>query len=122
MLAKHIHSVLHACENAGLCVVATVCDLGGSNMKVLKDMLGSKWDSPTFTFEGREIVTILDPSHLIKCTRNMLQKHQVRSTATTGTLAYTGSGTANWKHIEECYYKDRMTTGPSVCGSLLTNI
>lgn len=57
-------------------VVATVCDLSTVNLKVLKT-LGVTASNPFFYHCGREVVSILDPPHLLKCTRNLLMKHNI---------------------------------------------
>lgn len=60
-------------------VVATVCDLCTVNLKVLRTM-GATTRDPFFSFDGHEIVAILDPPHLLKCTRNLFMKHNVQCT------------------------------------------
>lgn len=75
----HSFQILTECFNANMNVVATVCDLSTVNLKVLKT-LGSTTREPYFTHCQREIVAILDPPHLLKCTRNLLMKHDVECT------------------------------------------
>lgn len=60
-------------------VVGTVCDLSTVNIKVLKT-LGVTKGEPYFQYLNREYVAILDPPHLLKCTRNMVMKHDVECT------------------------------------------
>lgn len=60
-------------------VVATVCDLSTVNVKVLKT-LGATTSEPYFRINEKEIVAILDPPHLLKCTRNLFMKHDVECT------------------------------------------
>lgn len=67
------------CFKENINVVATVCDLSTVNMKVLKT-LGATTEEPFFSMCGREIVAVLDPPHLLKCTRNLLMKHNVECT------------------------------------------
>lgn len=67
------------CFNANMNVVATVCDLSSVNMKVLKT-LGATMREPFFSHCGHEVVAILDPPHLLKCTRNLFMKHDVECT------------------------------------------
>lgn len=71
--------VLHACFSAGLEVVGTVCDLDGVNIRAI-NLLGSSTNQPYFDFEGHEIVTVLDPPHLLKCFRNNFYKHDIQFT------------------------------------------
>lgn len=51
----------------------TVCDMGTTNVKAL-DLLGCTADQPHFNHEGNRIISIFDPPHLLKCTRNMFFK------------------------------------------------
>lgn len=71
--------MLSACFQAGLHVAATVCDLDGVNIKAL-NTLGSSRDHPYIEWNGHEIVTILDPPHLLKCFRNMFMKYNIECT------------------------------------------
>lgn len=65
------------CLETGLHVVATVSDMAGVNVKAL-EQLGSTVNAPYFTFEGREIITLPDPPHLLKCFRNLFMKYDVK--------------------------------------------
>ncbi|KAH9632251.1 hypothetical protein HF086_002886 [Spodoptera exigua] len=76
-LAVLIKVVLRPCFDTGLEVVSTVCDLDGVNIRAINS-LGSSTDQPYFNFEGREVVTILDPPHLLKCFRNIFLKHNIQ--------------------------------------------
>jgi hypothetical protein len=62
--------VLNVCQNAGLKVIATVCDMDGNNVKALK-LLGATKRKPLFRFHNQETATVYDPPHLLKCTRNL---------------------------------------------------
>jgi hypothetical protein len=59
--------VIDACHNAGLKVVAIVCDMGANNVKALKLLSASK-RRPLFRFHNQGIATVYDPPHLLKCT------------------------------------------------------
>lgn len=61
-------------------VVATVCDLSTVNLKVLRTM-GATTREPFFSCYGHEIVSILDPPHLLKCTRNLFMKYDIECSA-----------------------------------------
>ena len=67
MIVNFLLKVLDACHNAGLVVVATVCDMGASNVKALK-LLGVPEKTPFFRFRYQGIAVIFDPPHLLKCT------------------------------------------------------
>jgi hypothetical protein len=70
MLLDFLMEILDACHNAGLVVVATVCDMGASNVRALK-LLGVSENKPFFRFRNQEIAAIFDPPHLLKRTRNL---------------------------------------------------
>jgi hypothetical protein len=56
--------VLQAAKDlGGLDVVATICDMGTTNVKALKSM-GSSTECPYF--EGKDIFTLFDPPHLFE--------------------------------------------------------
>ena len=57
--------VLDACHDAGLEVVATMCDMVASNIKALKH-LGVSEKLPFFRFYDQEIASILGPPRLRK--------------------------------------------------------
>ncbi|KPJ17525.1 hypothetical protein RR48_01859 [Papilio machaon] len=59
--------VLSTCFGVGLEVIGIVSDLDGVNLWAI-NLLGSSQDRPFFHHEGHEIVTILDPPHLLKST------------------------------------------------------
>jgi len=80
MLVQFLKEVLDACQNVGLHVVATVCDMGTNNVKAMK-LLGSTGEEPFFQFQNHAIATIYDPPHLLKCTRNLFLKNDVQVTA-----------------------------------------
>jgi hypothetical protein len=65
--------VLDASHNAGLEVVATMCD---NSVKDLKH-LGVSEKTPFIRFQNQEITAIYDPPHLLKFTHNLLLKHDV---------------------------------------------
>jgi len=50
MLVQFLKEVLDACQNVGLYVVATVCDMGTNNIKAMK-LLGSTGEEPFFQFQ-----------------------------------------------------------------------
>ena len=70
MLVNFLIEVLDACYNAGLVVVATFCDMGAKNIKVLKQ-LGVSEKTPFFRFHIQEIGAVFDPPLLLKGTSNL---------------------------------------------------
>ena len=96
--------VLGACQNAGLHVVATVCDMGANNVSALQ-MLGATRKKPFFEFQNQEIVTVYDPPHLLLCTRNLFRKYDVqfKSELMHNQLPFT----AKWEDILNVYEWDK---------------
>jgi len=74
--------------------------MGAYNVKALR-MLGVTRRKPFFTFQNREIVTVYDPPHLLKCTRNLFLKYDVQfeSELMHNQLPVT----AKWEHILNVY-------------------
>jgi hypothetical protein len=97
---RFLKEVLDTCQNAGLHVVATVCDMGANNVKALQ-LLGATRQKPFFKFQNREIMTVYDPPHLVKCTRNLFRKYDVHfeSELMPSQLPVT----AKWGHIVNVY-------------------
>ncbi|XP_052747040.1 uncharacterized protein LOC112046793 [Bicyclus anynana] len=98
-----IKEVLAECFSHNLVVVATVCDMDGVNMRAL-NALGSTVDRPFFIYNENEIVTIMDPPHLLKCFRNNFLKHNIKCPDNFATNAV--SGIAKWEHIKEFFKND----------------
>ena len=76
MLVQFLKEVLDACQNVGLHVVATVCDMGTNNVKAMK-LLGSTRSEPFFQFQNQAIAKIYYPPHLLKCTHKLFLKYDV---------------------------------------------
>jgi hypothetical protein len=97
-----LNVVLGACQNVGLHVVATVCDMGTNNVNAMK-LLGSTRNEPFFQFQKQAIATIYDPPHLLKCTRNLFLKYDVQfeSECLDNQLTVT-----KWEHTEKLHKHD----------------
>jgi Transposase protein. len=76
MLVNFLMEALDASHNAGLVVVATVCDMDANIVTALKQ-LGVSEKTPFFRFHDQEIAAMFDPPHLHKCTHNLYLKHDV---------------------------------------------
>lgn len=77
MLKKCMFDVLNASQMyAGVDVVTTICDMGVSNVKCLKE-LGVTVTTPFFSYEGKKIYAMYDPPHLLKCTYSLFRKHNI---------------------------------------------
>jgi hypothetical protein len=100
MLVQFLNEVLCACQNMGLHVVATVCDMGTNNVKAL-NLLGATISKSSFQFQIQPFATICEPPHLLKCTRNLFVKYdvQLESEHMDSHLPVI----AKWEHIEKLY-------------------
>jgi hypothetical protein len=76
VLVYFLMEILDACQNAGLEVIVTACSMDANSVKALK-LLGISEKTPFFRFQDQEIADIFDPSHLLKCTRNLFLKYNV---------------------------------------------
>jgi hypothetical protein len=76
LLVNFLKEVLGACQNAGLQVITTVCDMDANNVKALKELGATVWHQ-YFKYQNQQIVTVYDPPHL-KCTRNLFLKYDVQ--------------------------------------------
>jgi hypothetical protein len=104
IIVQILSEILDACQDAGLQVVATVCDMGANNVKALK-LLGATKRKPFFRFHKQEIATVYDPPHLLKCTRNLLLKYDVQFKSEL--LGNQLPGIAKWDHILKLYELDK---------------
>ena len=104
MLVQFLREVLGECQNVGLHVVATVCDMGTNNVKAMK-LLGSTRVEPFFQFQNQTIAKIYDPPHLLKCTCNLFLKYDVQFES--DHLDSQLPVIAKWEHIEKLYKHDR---------------
>ncbi|KAG8233814.1 hypothetical protein J437_LFUL008034 [Ladona fulva] len=103
-LPEVIKEVLFALQETELKVVATVCDMGRSNVKALQ-LLGCTFTDPFFSFEGEKIFTVYDPPHLLKCFKNIFMKYDVRTLVNIG-----GEPTplvGKWQHLHVLVEQDR---------------
>nr|CAD7599408.1 unnamed protein product [Timema genevievae] len=78
--------------------------MGANNVHALK-LLGATKTNPYFELEGQRIITLYDPPHLLKWTRNMLYKHDVELPVLVDVLQGK-PGTASWKDIREAHSLD----------------
>lgn len=71
-----IFQILHQCFAAGIQISATVCDMDGVNRRALS-ILGATKEHPRIIVNGKEIVTLFDTPHLLKCFRNLFLKYDI---------------------------------------------
>jgi len=93
-----------ACQNVGLHVVVTVCDMGTNNVKAMT-LLGSTGGEPFFQFQNQATATIYDLPHFLKCTRNLHLKYDVQFESEH--LDNQLPVIAKWEYIEKLYKRDK---------------
>lgn len=64
------------CTAAGIQIFATVCDMDGVNRRALS-ILGATKEHPYIIVDDKEIVTLFDTPHLLKCFRNLFIKYDI---------------------------------------------
>ncbi|KAJ8965084.1 hypothetical protein NQ317_016114 [Molorchus minor] len=73
-----IKQVIHAAKDVGgLDIVATICDMGSTNVNALKSM-GVSISHPYFECDGSEVYAMFDIPHLVKCIASLFRKHNVK--------------------------------------------
>ncbi|CAK1591825.1 unnamed protein product [Parnassius mnemosyne] len=104
-LSVLIKEVLQHCFDAGVNISATVCDMDGVNKRALS-ILGASVEQPYILLNNREVVTIFDTPHLLKCFRNMFLKYDIKCPTNITSNDQIGFGVAKWSHIKEFYETD----------------
>ncbi|CAK1597698.1 unnamed protein product [Parnassius mnemosyne] len=105
-LAVLIKEVLNQCFQAGINISATVCDMDGVNRRALS-ILGANVQQPYFTLHNKEIVTLFDTPHLLKCFRNLFMKYDIQCRTNISSGTEVGTGVAKWSHIKEFFDVDK---------------
>ncbi|KAG8232050.1 hypothetical protein J437_LFUL014426 [Ladona fulva] len=100
MIVSLMEEVLQQCHEAGLHVIATVCDMGTNNVKAMRSM-GSSITHPFINFNNQTIFTIFDPPHLIKGTRNLLMAHDFMVPIPLKESVILGM--PSWSHIQDAH-------------------
>ncbi|KAG8236081.1 hypothetical protein J437_LFUL016483 [Ladona fulva] len=111
-LKQIIELVLGECSKAGLQIIGTICDMGSNNVKTLK-LMGSTSDRPLINHAGQDFITIFDPPHLLKSTRNLFLRHDVRFPVEVAVeeSSVEVPGIAKWRDIREAFEWDSRHTG-----------
>jgi hypothetical protein len=105
MLVNFLKEVLDVCQNAGLVVVATVCNMGASNVKALQ-LLGVCARQPFFRFQSQEITAVFDPPHLLKYIRDLFRTHDVVNVGFEVVNGEQRLATVKWEDILKIYEFD----------------
>lgn len=88
-------------QNIGLEILGLICDMAGTNIGLFKELNVSE-ECPYFTVNGKHITAIYDPPHLLKSTRNNVEKYGV----TIETCR------VEWSNIEKKYDLDNQSSIP----------
>lgn len=114
-LAVAIKTVIRAVQNIGLTVISTVCDQGSTNQSAIN--LLNRENSPTattFFVDGKEIVPVYDPPHLLKGVRNNLLTKRAHFTVGGENKV------ATWTHVIQ-FYENDTGDGDEKCVPSLTD-
>lgn len=90
-----------ALQSIGLRVLCTICDQGVTNRTAIKMLIEEKIidkTEPYFICNNQKIFTLFDTPHLLKSTRNALEKYNIR---------YENTKIAKFRHIQQAYEIDR---------------
>ncbi|XP_015122814.1 uncharacterized protein LOC107045168 [Diachasma alloeum] len=134
-LRSCITQVVTAVEGAGSDILASICDQSSTNRAIIKKLVDESNaqctnQRSTFLVGISQIIPIMDPSHIIKGTRNNLLTKYLekdynanrRSSQPNSKKSKIGEGTdmttvdrerklVRWSVIEEAYKIDQMTNG-----------
>ncbi|KAF2880292.1 hypothetical protein ILUMI_25888 [Ignelater luminosus] len=92
-----LKEIISALQRVGFIIMCTVCDQGSTNRSAIrqltKDQLG-----PYFYVNWQKIVTVFDPPHLLKNTRNALLKYNI---------IFEDDKVAKFEHIVSAYNLDK---------------
>lgn len=110
-LIEYLKIVVSSVNQTGLDILATVCDQGGTNVAALNKLMADtalmyeslniKKHNLSYEIDGKEIIPIYDPPHLLKCIRNNLYTKDV--VFTVDNIEHT----ASWDHIRTMYDYDK---------------
>lgn len=122
VLVKMIKEIISQSQSIGLNVIATICDQGQTNMAAINQLIKDtqneysrkheEYRGSGFEVNGKEVIPIFDPPHLLKGIRNnLLNKTCVFNM---GDNVYQ----AKWKHFVDLYEKDDPNEDLKMCNKL----
>lgn len=98
MLLKEVISSL---ETIGLTVLCTICDQGSTNRAAIKKLTSDSSNEkpgPYFVINKQKILTLFDPPHLLKSTRNAFFKYNIH---------FGKNKVAKLVHVKQCFSYDK---------------
>ncbi|KAK9736436.1 Transposase protein [Popillia japonica] len=109
-LSRCLKLSIKALHEAGLTVIATICDQGSTNQSTINKLIeetrqnkireGIEWRNHSFIVNNKEIIAIYDPPHLLKGIRNNLLTKDLIWKQDKKVV------TAKWSDIEKAYLID----------------
>lgn len=114
-LMFQLRAVIKAVNSTGLRVIATVCDQGKSNESAIKQLIQqtkrsylsdenrkSLWkdEDSFFEVEGKKVIPLFDPPHLLKGMRNNSIGKSIRCKIEGKILV------GKWEHLQQVYHCD----------------
>ncbi|CAK1588706.1 unnamed protein product [Parnassius mnemosyne] len=125
-LAKQIKEVVKGLQEAGLIVVASVCDQGTNNRQALKLLINEtrgvylrKGEEPKeniILINEQEVIPLYDPPHLLKGIRNNLLTKNLEYYTKEGIIK-----TAKWSHLQLLYNENPGYKGIKLIPKLTEN-
>ncbi|KAJ8912755.1 hypothetical protein NQ315_016711 [Exocentrus adspersus] len=108
-ITENIKNIIRSAQDAGLTVVATVCDQGGNNKSAINALVKDTQDETgstqyLFTINNEKIVPLFDVPHLLKTLGNILLKSDIYFKNKDGIPKV-----AKWKHIEKTWELDSFS-------------
>jgi len=110
-LIECLKIVVSSVNQTGLDILATVCDQGGTDVAAINKLMADttlmyaslniEKHNLSYEIDGKEIIPIYDPPHLLKCIRNNLYTKDV--VFTIDNIEHT----ASWDHIRTMYDNDK---------------
>ena len=91
--------------HTGLHVFANIYDVGANSVKSLKLLGATRWKQ-FFKLQNQGTVTVYDPPHLLKCTRNVFLKYDVQLVSECVHIQL--PATAKWEDILNVYKWDKQ--------------
>ncbi|KAB0801097.1 hypothetical protein PPYR_05451 [Photinus pyralis] len=122
VLVKMIKEIISQSQSIGLNVVATICDQGLTNMAAINQLIkysqnkysrrNEEYRGSGFEVNGKEVIPIFDPPHLLKGIRNNLLNKTCVFNMDDNVYK------AKWRHFVDLYEKDDPNEDLKMCNKL----
>lgn len=107
-IIKTVISCVH--EKTSLKILASICDQGSTNLSAMRQLSIESGHGSDFIYKvnGREVIHLFDPPHLLKGVRNALLTKDI----------HFGNKIAKWSDILQFYQLDGITPDGKICPKL----